>query len=260
LPQNTHNMAKFISDIVENKLLNSEFCVIEVESAVDLQDFKPGQFVQIKVDNSPETFLRRPISIHDVNVAENRFKMLIQTLGKGTETLYNLKAGNYLNIIAPLGNGFSLPEREERIILVGGGTGIAPLLFLGKHLKNNGLKPEFLLGFRNIERVILRDEYGSVGTVHITTEDGSVGEKGFVTDHSVFSDKNIDRIYCCGPDAMMKAVAKHCIDNDIVCEVSLENLMACGFGICLCCIVDSVRGNVCACTEGAVFNVKELKW
>jgi dihydroorotate dehydrogenase electron transfer subunit len=257
-------MAKFVSDvlIVENKLLNADFCVIEVESAVSLPEFKPGQFVQVKVDNSPETFLRRPISIHDVNTAQNRFKMLIQTLGKGTQTLHNLKAGNYLNVIAPLGNGFSLPsiENEKKVILVGGGTGIAPLLFLGKYLKNNGFKPEFLLGFRNCERVILTDEYASIGTVHITTEDGSVGEKGVVTNHSIFGDKNIGMMYCCGPDAMMKAVAKHCINNNIDCEVSLENLMACGYGVCLCCVVDSVRGNICTCTEGPVFNVKELKW
>ena len=255
-------MAKFVGNffIVENKRLSADFCIIEVESEVSLPDFKPGQFAQLKVENSPETFLRRPISIHDVNEAQNRFKMLIQTLGKGTETLSKLKAGNYLNIIVPLGNGFSLPEKGAKTILVGGGTGIAPLLFLGKYLKNNGFKPEFLLGFRNKERVILTDEYASVGTVHVTTEDGSVGEEGFVTNHSVLSDKSVDRIYCCGPDAMMKAVANHCVSNNIDCEVSLENLMACGYGICLCCVVASERGNVCACTEGPVFNVKELKW
>jgi len=255
-------MTKFVDNvlIVENNHLSADFCVIEVESSISLQNFKPGQFVQIKVENSPETFLRRPISIHDVNMAQNRFKMLVQTLGKGTETLYKLKAGNYLNIIAPLGNGFSLPEKGTKPLLVGGGTGIAPLLYLGKCLKNNGFEPEFLLGFRNSERVILTAEYASIGAVHITTEDGSLGEKGFVTDHSVFLDKNIDHIYCCGPDAMMKAIANHCVGNNIVCEVSLENLMACGYGICLCCVVDSVSGNVCACTEGPVFNVKELKW
>ena len=113
-------MAKFAHDalIIKNKLLNADFCVIEVESSVRLPDFKPGQFVQIKVDNSPETFLRRPISIHDVDMAKNRFKMLVQKLGKGTEALYRLEAGNHLNIIAPLGNGFSLPEKEEKIILI----------------------------------------------------------------------------------------------------------------------------------------------
>jgi len=255
-------MAKFVSDyiVVENKALNSDFCVIEVESAINLSDFKPGQFAQIKIDNSPETFLRRPISIHDVNVDKNRFKMLIQVVGKGTEALYKLKAGNYLNIIAPLGKGFSIPETEEKTLLVGGGTGIAPLLFLGKYLKANDFNPEFLLGFRNSERVILTDEFSSIGKVHITTEDGSVGEKGFVTDHSVLLDKNYNRIYCCGPDAMMKAIARHCINNNIFCEVSLENLMACGYGVCLCCVVNSVRGNICTCTEGPVFNVKELKW
>ena len=155
-------MSKFVSDalIIENKLLNTDFCVIEVESVVSLSEFKPGQFVQIKVDDSPETFLRRPISIHDINLAKNRFKMLIQALGKGTETLRKLKQGDYLNIVAPLGNGFSLPESDDKILLVGGGTGIAPLFFLGKYLKNNSFAPEFLLGYRNRERTILTEEFG----------------------------------------------------------------------------------------------------
>jgi dihydroorotate dehydrogenase electron transfer subunit len=255
-------MVKRIDDlkVVGNKLLTDDFCVIELESENDLPDFKPGQFVQVKVDGSPETFLRRPISIHDVDFTRKSFKMLIQVLGKGTERLYQLKIGDYLNVIYPLGNSFSLPESNEKVLLIGGGTGIAPLLLLGKHLRDKGHDPEFLLGFRNRSRVILLDEYKSSGKVHITTEDGSLGEMGFVTEHSVLLSKRIDRIYCCGPDAMMHAVSTYCINKNIECEVSLENLMACGIGICLCCIVETSRGNLCTCTEGPVFNIKELKW
>lgn len=255
-------MAKRIDDlkVVGNKLLTDDFCVIELESATDLPDFKPGQFVQVKIDGSPETFLRRPISIHDVDFKRKRYKMLIQVLGKGTETLYHLKVGDYLNVVYPLGNSFSIPEKKEKVLLIGGGTGIAPLLFLGKSLKDKGYDPEFLLGFRNRSRVILLDEYNSLGGIYITTEDGSMGEEGYVTDHSILVSKKIDRIYCCGPDAMMHSVSNYCKTKNIICEVSLENLMACGIGICLCCIVETSGGNLCTCTDGPVFNIKELKW
>jgi dihydroorotate dehydrogenase electron transfer subunit len=255
-------MVKRIDDlkVAENKLLTNDFCVIELESVSDLPEFRPGQFVQVKVEGSPGTFLRRPISIHDVDPERKSYKLLIQVLGKGTETCYNLKSGDYLNVIYPLGNSFTPPSHNEKILLIGGGTGIAPLLFLGKYLKELGHEPEFLLGFRNKSRVILVEEYNSIGRVHITTEDGSSGEKGFVTDHSILSGRKADRVYCCGPDAMMHAVADYCRKNNIECEVSLENLMACGFGICLCCIAETTRGNICTCTEGPVFNIKELKW
>jgi dihydroorotate dehydrogenase electron transfer subunit len=255
-------MAKRIENlkVVGNKILTGDFCVLELESEQELPDFRPGQFIQVKVDGSPETFLRRPISVHDVDFKRNRYKMLVQVLGKGTETLYKLKSGDSLDVVHPLGNAFSDPEGDGKILLIGGGTGIAPLLFLGKYLNVKGFEVEYLLGFRNKSRAILIEEYRKVGKVHLTTEDGSIGEKGFVTMHSVLKSQKISKIYCCGPDPMMHAVAELCYINNIPCEVSLENLMACGFGICLCCIVDTTRGNICTCTEGPVFNINELKW
>lgn len=246
--------------VVGNKILTGDFCVLELESEQKLPEFRPGQFVQVKVEGSPETFLRRPISVHDVDFTRNRYKMLIQVLGKGTESLYKLKSGDCLNVVHPLGNAFSEPEGDGKILLIGGGTGIAPLLFLGKYLKINGFDIEFLLGFRNKDRAILIDEYSSVGKVHLITEDGSLGEKGLVTKHSVLESQEISMIYCCGPDPMMHAIAELCYTRKITCEVSLENLMACGFGICLCCIAETTRGNICTCTEGPVFNINELKW
>jgi dihydroorotate dehydrogenase electron transfer subunit len=133
-------------------------------------------------------------------------------------------------------------------------------LFLGKYLKSNGYVPDILLGFRNSERIIELEEYIKIGKVFFTTEDGSKGEKGFVTNHSVLSNGRYDRIYCCGPDSMMRAIAGYCKKNNITCEVSLENLMACGIGACLCCIVSTVNGNLCTCIDGPVFNITELKW
>jgi 2-polyprenylphenol hydroxylase and related flavodoxin oxidoreductases len=255
-------MTKRIEDlkVIENKRLNKDFFIIELEGNTKIPDLKPGQFIQVRVDGSPETFLRRPISVHDVDYIKNTLKILIQIAGKGTETLSKIESGDTLNIIYPLGNSFSLPANGNKILLVGGGCGIAPLLFLGRYLKSNGFVPDILLGFRNRERIIEFEEYLQIGNVFITTEDGSMGEKGYVTTHSIFATNEYDKIYCCGPDRMMKAIADYCKKKEIVCEVSLENLMACGIGACLCCVVDTVRGNLCTCIDGPVFNVNDLKW
>ena len=255
-------MAKRIEDlkVIRNKRLNDDFFIIELSGNGKIPEFKPGQFVQVRVDGSPETFLRRPISIHDVDYEGNTFKLLIQIAGKGTKALSRLESGDILNLIYPLGNSFSLPPVDERVLLVGGGCGIAPLLFLGKYLKSNGNIPDILLGFRNSGRIIEFEEYQKIGNVFVTTEDGSMGEKGYVTSHSAFLKNKYDRIYCCGPDSMMKAIASYCKIKNLICEVSLENLMACGIGVCLCCIVDTVNGNLCTCTDGPVFNVNDLKW
>jgi dihydroorotate dehydrogenase electron transfer subunit len=246
--------------IIENKRLNKDFFILELSSKEKIPEMKPGQFVQAKVEGSPETFLRRPISVHDVNTKKNTFKLLIQVVGKGTLKLSELSSGDYLNIIYPLGNSFSLPLKNQRIILIGGGCGIAPLLFLGRFLQSNGFTPDILLGFRNKDRIIEYDEYSEIGKVFMTTEDGSEGVKGFVTDHPVLNTSKYDIVYCCGPEPMMKAVGKYCKKNEITCEVSLENLMSCGIGACLCCVVETVKGNKCTCIDGPVFNINELKW
>ncbi len=255
-------MSKRIEDfkVTSNRRINKDFFILELAAKSVLPELRPGQFVQARIEGSPETFLRRPLSIHDVDYEKNTLKILIQIAGKGTNVLSQLKESDTLNLIYPLGNSFSLPVKDEKILLVGGGCGIAPLLFLGKYLKSHSFIPDILLGFRNSERIIEYDDYSQIGRVFLTTEDGSEGEKGFVTQHSILQKNDYSRIYCCGPDPMMKAVAGYCMNKGIFCEVSLEKLMACGIGVCLCCVVDTVRGNLCTCTEGPVFNINELKW
>jgi dihydroorotate dehydrogenase electron transfer subunit len=255
-------MGKSVNDfyVIDNKRLNNDIFVLELSSALPLPEIYPGQFVQVRVDESPSTFLRRPFSVHDIDYKTNSIQLLIQITGKGTQSLSLKKKGDFINLVYPLGNSFSLPAIDESILLVGGGCGVAPLLFLAKDLKAKKISFDILLGFRNRERIIEYDEYEKLGTVYLTTEDGSEGEMGYVTRHSILSGKRYSRIYCCGPDPMMRAVARYCNENQIICEVSLENLMACGFGVCLCCVVNTVDGNVCSCTEGPVFNIDKLKW
>jgi dihydroorotate dehydrogenase electron transfer subunit len=255
-------MAKRILDfqIIGNKQLNNDFFIIELFCHEPLPPILPGQFVQARVDKSPGTFLRRPLSVHDADYKKNAIKLLIQVAGKGTQSLSFLKKGDSLNLVFPLGNSFSMPLKKEKTLLIGGGCGVAPLLYLAKYLKSNGYIFDILMGFRNRERIIEFDEYKKLGTVYLTTEDGSEGKKGFVTQHPVLDKPVYRRIYCCGPESMMKAVAKYSGKHDIICEVSLENLMACGIGVCLCCVVNTINGNVCSCTDGPVFNINDLKW
>ena len=219
----------------------------------------PGQFVQIAVE-TPGVFLRRPISINDVNPAERTIDLLIRRAGHGTAALTALNAGDKLNILLPLGNGFTTDApHHARLLLIGGGVGVAPLLYLGRCLKELGHEPEFLLGARSGADLLELPDFEVLGRVHVSTEDGSMGERGLVTAHSALNG-NIDRIYCCGPSPMMKAVAAIARERGIDCEVSLENMMACGLGACLCCVENTVKGNVCVCTEGPVFNINLLNW
>jgi dihydroorotate dehydrogenase electron transfer subunit len=246
--------------VIDNKSLKKDFFVIELESSSSLPEMLPGQFAEVLVEGSPETFLRRPLSIHDVDYASNRLKLLVQVVGKGTERLAMMCPGNMLNLVYPLGKPFSLPQKGKKVLMAGGGCGIAPLLYLGRYLKSHGIIPDILLGFRNSDRILEYSEYESIGKVFLTTEDGSAGVKGYLTDHPLLESAIYDKVYCCGPERMMKAVAAWSSGHGTECEVSLENLMGCGIGVCLCCIVDTVKGHQCTCTDGPVFNIKELKW
>jgi dihydroorotate dehydrogenase electron transfer subunit len=239
---------------------HSRYVLLKLQSSDELPEINPGQFVEVKVEGSPATFLRRPISINFVDYANNQLWLLIQIVGEGTKTLSELQVGDKLNLLYPLGNGFTPAKSGETVLLVGGGVGVAPLLEYGKYLKENGCKPAFLLGARTKNDLLELDLFRKYGEVYITTEDGTEGEKGFVTQHSVLSSMEFDRISTCGPKPMMVAVAKYAKANGVTCEVSLENMMACGLGACLCCVEKTVKGNVCVCKEGPVFNINDLTW
>lgn len=243
--------------------IHANHCLLKLISDCTLPGTLPGQFVQVRVDNSPATFLRRPVSIHYIDEVNNELWLLIQKVGDGTRMMSKCRPGDRLNLILPLGNGFTIPpctDNECKNLLIGGGVGTAPLLFLGARLKAKGHKPVFLLGARTQSELLQLQYFQAFGTVYTTTEDGSCGEKGFVTRHSILKSVRFDNIYTCGPKPMMKAVAEYAFSSSISCEVSLENTMACGIGACLCCVEDTREGNICVCTEGPVFNIDKLKW
>lgn len=256
-------MKKFILDLTVNSVeaLSDKHVLIKLTDDKPLPEMFPGQFVEVRVDNSPSTFLRRPISINNVDYDRNELWLLVAAVGDGTRQLQKLQKGDHLNCMLPLGNSFTMPtDSTQKVLLVGGGVGVAPLLYFGKRIKAMGGEPTFLLGARSAKDVLERELFEQVGRVFITTEDGSEGEKGFVTNHSVLAQEHFDRISTCGPKPMMMAVARYAFKNDIECEVSLENKMACGVGACLCCVEKTVEGNKCVCKEGPVMNIKKLTW
>lgn len=256
-------MKKYLLDFLvsENLKLNDKSFLLRLAYECILPEILPGQFVEIRVDNSNMVFLRRPVSVHDVDYQNNELSLLIQVVGQGTRKLSELKVGDTLNIIVPLGNSFTFPsEKQKELFLIGGGVGIAPLLYLGRILCDKKYKVNFLLGGKTKQELVRLASFEKYGKVYLTTEDGSTGEKGFVTQHSVLTKHKIDKIYTCGPTPMMKAVANYAQKNNIDCEASLENKMACGIGACLCCVTETKEGHKCVCSEGPVFNTNDLKW
>lgn len=242
--------------------INEKYVLIKLTHSEKLPDMLPGQFVEVKVEGSSTTFLRRPISINNVLEDKNELHLLVATIGDGTRRLALLQPRDTLNVILPLGNSFTLPDsKTAKHLLVGGGVGVAPLLYLGKKIKEMGGEPTFLLGARSSKDLLMIDDFKAAGRVVITTEDGTEGEKGFVTNHSILSNEKFDFISTCGPKPMMMAVARYAEKSGTECEVSLENKMACGLGACLCCVEKTQdKGNVCICTEGPIINAKRLYW
>lgn len=256
-------MKKYILDltVAECLRLSDSYVLLKMTHDDGLPEMMAGQFAMLRVDGSQTTFLRRPISINRVDRERGEVWMLIRLAGDGTRRLASLRVGDKVNAVMPLGNAFSIPvQPSTRVLLTGGGVGVAPLLMLGESLKAEGFEPTFLLGARTDADLLELDLFRSLGDVYVTTEDGSLGEKGYVTTHSLLAKRSFDLIYSCGPKPMMVAVARYARAKGIDCEVSLENVMACGVGACLCCVERTTEGNVCVCKEGPVFNIKRLTW
>lgn len=247
--------------VKSNISVSDSVFMLELTSDNALPYAAPGQFVELYVDDSRETFLRRPVSIHDFDSSSNTVTLLIKKVGAGTRKLSELKQCDVVNTLLPLGRGFGFDRiGMHRPLLVGGGVGIAPLYYLGKEISKRGIAPTFLFGGKTKADLLRMDEFSRCGEVFATTEDGSFGQNGFATNHSILHSEQFDMIFSCGPTPMMKSVGAYAKQNRIPCEVSLEHKMACGIGACLCCVEKTAEGNVCVCKDGPVFNIDELLW
>jgi len=232
-------------------------------------EVQPGQFLNIRLSEGFEPLWRRPLSIHAVDRKLGLVSILFEVVGKGTTILAQKQPGENLNILAPLGNCFPDPDKNSEPVLIAGGLGIAPLYFLAEKLHLNGFNPKVFIGARTKNAIYCAEDLRKYDLdVQIATEDGSNGQKGLVTEifenYLRVNGKKNQRIFSCGPMPMLKAVAKICAKNNLPGYVSLEILMACGFGACVGCAVathqkqDNTNKYKLVCKDGPVFDITEV--
>jgi dihydroorotate dehydrogenase electron transfer subunit len=227
------------------------------------KEARPGQFVNISCCGDNSNFiLRRPFSIHSV-VPGRVFEILFQVVGKGTELLSNVKQHDVLDVIGPLGNGFSFSEDIKSALLVGGGIGVAPLLYLAEELTARNVMIYSMIGAQSKHKMIKYIDFKRLSKkTFAATDDGSFGHEGSVVEvlNRTIHQLRPQVIYACGPHGMLRQVALTADDFAVDCQVSIEAKMACGIGACLGCVCETRHGYKMTCKDGPVFNAKDLIW
>ncbi|MBQ3141820.1 MAG: dihydroorotate dehydrogenase electron transfer subunit [Clostridia bacterium] len=220
----------------------------------DTSDFgNPGQFVNIALEGR---YLRRPISVCDYNA--NEFTIIYKVVGEGTRQMSTMTAGQKLNVLTGLGNGYTLTDAKAPL-LVGGGVGVPPLYGLARRITAQQIRPTVVLGFNSARDVFFENEFRRLGcNVFIATVDGTAGFKGMVTDCIKKSGINYDYVYTCGPEPMLKAL--YDCTGEIGGQFSFEERMGCGFGACMGCTCETKYGNKRICTDGPVLLKEEIIW
>lgn len=261
------------SKILKNGFFKADHFELILEAPEVAAKAKPGQFAEIKIDGEG-LLLRRPFSFLDADPEKGEIKIWYRVVGKGTTALSKMKAGEELDIIGPLGNSFYLDEGVENLVLVGTGCGVANLLFFTKAILNNpglvyrsdkkmpdNLKIHAIIGARTEDFLLGEKEFKDYGIeTLISTDDGSRGYKGFVTDvlKDLTSKVKIDEVLTCGPNEMMVEVAKICQKSEILCLAAVEQRMACGLGACNGCVIKTKTGYRRVCKEGPIFKGSEI--
>jgi dihydroorotate dehydrogenase electron transfer subunit len=233
---------------------------------------RPGQFVQIGVPERRDFLLRRPFSIHQASRRggwAGILEIVFDVVGPGTAWLTDIRPHDTVDVIGPIGRSFHVPRELTKCLLVGGGYGAAPLYFLAEELRSRNKAVHMVIGARSHERVFKPIEGKRLAdTLAITTEDGTMGEQGRVTDllPKLVETTGAQVVYACGPNAMLRAIAEFCRERGLPCQVAVEEMMACGLGVCWTCVVPVIgmdgRGwwNVRSCLEGPVFNGARIWW
>lgn len=250
--------------ILEHTEIGSGYRYLVVAAPKMAAELTPGEFVHVKVPQLEMSALRRPFSVF--NAADGKVTMLYKTVGRGTAALNAAKVGDELNILGPLGHGFPV-DSTGTALLVGGGFGVAPLYFLAAARARKGLKSILFVGGRTASDVLSLDRFAALGVeTKVATNDGSLGEKGFVV---VPLDAEVKRLreagenfefFTCGPDGLLKAVTERALQLGVPGWISVDRHMICGVGACYACIQRTVRGNSRCCIEGPVFAAKDLVW
>ena len=248
--------------IISNKQLTADVFEMILHRPLDIKktsDIHAGQFVNILIDG---LYLRRPISVCDYH--DGLLTLVYKVVGKGTEKMSKMPIDTLLNVLLDLGNGYDLTKSGKNPLLIGGGVGVPPLYMLCKQLAANGAQPTVILGFNTAEEVFYFKEFcDACSDVTVTTVNGSVGTKGFVTDELNIKHQNKKQysyFYTCGPEPMLKAVYNAPLLKDTDGEFSFEERMGCGFGACMGCSCKTITGYKRICKEGPVIPKNEICW
>ncbi len=243
----------FETEIMANFEIAEKIFRLEIYAPELAQLAKAGQFIEVQL--SDEFTLRRPLGV--ASTKNDTIKMFYRVVGHGTNFLSKKFFGEILNVLGPLGNGFDT-NVAGKVLLVGGGMGLAPLLCAAEKIEN----VDILMGGKTADEVMFWEAefVEEVEEMFVTTDDGSLGEKGFVTNFlpEILQAGNYSAVYTCGPEIMMQNVAMEVLANEIPCQVSFERRMACGLGACLSCSVDTANGRKKVCKDGPVFDAAEI--
>ena len=262
-----------LGEILENYEIASGYFKLTIDSAELAEKTKPGQFVMMKVHEGYDPLLRRPMGIYKVINFQGSscVEILYQVAGKGTKRISKMKKNNKIDILGPFGNGFDLSGQINEAVFVAGGVGVAPLVMLAQKMvkENPRLNTYLFIGGISKKDILCLEDFKSLNTkIHIATEDGSFGTQGLVLNplkkFIVNQADNNPYFFACGPYGMLKEIASLTCENNIYCQVSLDRRMACGFGVCLGCVIkvqstnNGTYKNVC--TDGPVFDAREIVW
>ena len=290
-PHHSPTMIETKSEILHQERVAPQIFLLRLRSPQIAREARPGQFVHLRIREGTDPLLRRPFSIHRADRERGEVQVLYQVVGRGTKMLSRKPVGEMLDCLGPLGHGYEVPDERGEAVIVAGGIGIAPLIFLVEDHFRGG-EVTALIGARSSEGILYDDLLRSWGArVHLATDDGSLGHRGPVTDllrqqttkYTKYTKRTVHLsarfegrggketsrflpfvVYACGPDAMLRKVAKLCHPYEIPCQVSLENRMGCGLGACLGCVVKA-RSSAPpgheykrVCKEGPVFEAGEV--
>jgi len=251
-------MKQVLATVISNNEVMPGVSLVWIESPQIAAIAQPGQFVMVGCDE--DNLLRRPFSIHQVDENKTSIALLFQMVGRGTNWLSQCRLGDKLDVLGPLGNGFSILPTSRNLLLVGGGIGIAPLPFLAQTAMERNCSVTMLLGASTAAQLCPRHLIPSEIRCITTTDDGSKGTKGFITYLLSSYAERADQVFACGPGPMYRAMAKMPELKDKPVQISLEVRMGCGFGLCYGCTVKTKAGLKQICKDGPVFELNEILW
>ena len=254
-------MTKYVVDakVVGQRMLNAVTKQIDLIAPQIAAEAVPGQFVNVQVSRRTAPLLRRPLGVAGVDREHGVITLIYRIIGEATKILADVCSGDVISVVGPLGHGFD--RSAKHLLLIGGGTGLAPLLYLAETMAAEGIKPDVIMGGRTADDLFWKDMYlDLVERMGLTTDDGSLGTKGTVMAELplVLQRIHYDCVYVCGPAPMMKAVSAAVLEKGIKCQVSLEKYMACGLGACLSCSCQGIGKRIKVCQDGPVFWAEEV--